>query len=233
VASDFSLKSDIGIIRYIRPVQWAPNVVVDPQAILPFGRLKTGGSASALGNASGTADLILGAPLKFLLDTTTKDAFSIGPFVYLPTGNYDHTKPLNLGENRWKGLLQLAYVKHFDATWAVDLVADVLVHGKNKKFGPGSASLKQDPRYEAQAHLRYNLSPATSFSGDYGYYWGGETKVNGVAQNDRLKTHYARLTAAHFLNQTLQLQAQVGADLSVENGLKEKGRLNLRLVKIF
>ena len=232
VATDFSLKSDIGLIRYIRTVGLSPSVSVDPQAILPFGKLKSGGSAAFLGEASGTADLILGAPVKFLLDPTTRDAFSIGPFIYLPTGNYDNTKPLNLGENRWKGLLQLAYVKHFDASWALDVVGDVLVHGKNTDAGPG-ATLRQAPRFEAQAHLRYNLSPATALSAGYGYYWGGETKVNGVAQNDKLKTQYARLTATHFLTQTLQLQAQLGADLSVENGLKEERRLNLRLLKIF
>jgi hypothetical protein len=140
---------------------------------------------------------------------------------------------LNLGENRWKALLQLAYVKHFDSTWALDVIGDVLVHGKNNDFGPAGATLRQDPRFETQAHLRYNLSPATSVSAGYGYFWGGETKVNGAEQNDKLKTQYVRLTATHFVNQTLQLQAQLGKDVSVENGPKERSRLNLRLVAIF
>jgi hypothetical protein len=233
VSSDFNLKSDIGLLRYIRPIQLSDTATIDLNVILPFGRLQGSGDASVLGRASGTADLILGAPVKFLLDPTTKDAFSVGTFVYLPTGSYDSGKPINLGENRWKGLVQLAYVAHFGSTWALDTVGDVLVHGKNTKFGPAEATLKQDPRFEVQTHLRYILSPATALSAGVGHYWGGETKINGAAQNDRLKTTYARLTATHFIDQTTQIQAQLGQDISVDNGPKEKARINLRLAKIF
>ncbi len=84
-----------------------------------------------------------------------------------------------------------------------------------------------------QGHLRYILSPATTLYAGIGYYWGGETKVNGVAQSDKLKTTSARLTATHFIDQATQLPAQLGQDVSVENGLKEKARINLRFAKIF
>jgi hypothetical protein len=233
VSRNFNLKSDIGLLRYIRPIKLNDTATLDLNVILPFGELKGSGDASVLGKANGVADLIVGAPVKFLLDPTTKDAFSVGTFVYLPTGNYENAKPLNLGESRWKGLLQLAYVAHLGSAWALDAVGDVLVHGKNNKFGPTNATLKQAPRFEAQGHLRYILSPATALSVGTGYYWGAETEVNGVAQNDKLKTTYARLTATHFIDQTTQLQAQLGQDVSVENGPKEKARINLRFAKIF
>jgi hypothetical protein len=231
--SDFSIRPTLGLARYIRPIRLTDTLTLDAQAILPFGQIKTRDNASVLGSTSGTADLILGAPIKFLLDSTTRDALSFGPFVYLPTGSYDNTKSLNLGENRWKGLFQLAYVKHFGKTWALDTVGDVLIHGKNKEFGAAEATLKQDPRYEVQTHLRYILSPATALSAGLGHYRGGETKINGVDQNDRLRTTYGRLTAAHFVDKTTQLQIQLGRDLSVYNGAKENARINLRLAKIF
>ena len=53
---------------------------------------------------------------------------------------------------------------------------------------------------------------------DYGYKFGGDTQVDGVSDNDRLRTQYARLTAQSFVTPTMQLQAQVGADLSAYNG---------------
>ncbi len=230
---DFKIKPTIGLARYIRPVRLTDTLTLDPQAILPFGQIRTGDNASALGSASGTADLILGAPIKLLLDATTRDVLSFGPFVYLPTGSYDNAKALNLGENRWKGLFQLAYVKHFGSTWALDTVGDVLIHGKNKEFGPANATLEQDPRYEVQTHLRYIISPATAFSAGLGHYRGGETQVNGVDQNNRLRTTYGRLTATHFVNQTTQFQIQRGRDLSVYNGAQENARITLRLAKIF
>src|SRR5262249_31232809 len=82
VLDDAKLTSDIGMARYIRPVELNASTTLALNAILPFGRLKTDDQAAILGSANGTADLVLGAPVEFLLDSTTRDAFSIGPFVY-------------------------------------------------------------------------------------------------------------------------------------------------------
>jgi hypothetical protein len=234
VASDFKVTQDVGLLRYIRPMQaWSPAVTFEPQVILPFGQVKGSDNASVLGSASGAGDLIVGMPFKFLLDASSRDAFSIGPFLYIPTGNYDKTKPLNLGTNTWQGLLQFAYVTHFNPTWALDLVADVAVHGDNNKYGSTDATMKEAANYEAQAHLRYYVTPATFVAADYGYKFGGNESVNGVSSDDKIKTQYARLTTTSFLTPTWQLSGQVGADLKAENGPKEKARFNLRLAKIF
>jgi hypothetical protein len=233
VSSNFRLSSDIGLARYIRTVPLSATTSVDINVILPFGRLKASGEAAALGSASGSADLIVGAATRFLLDPQTRDAFSVGTFVYLPTGQYDANKPLNLGENRWKGLLQLAWVGHFGSRWVVDAVGDVQVAGANDESGPTRARLTQAARWELQSHLRYNLSPATALAVGAGHVWGAETKIGGVAQNDRQKTTWARLSLNHWLSPTLQLQAQLGKDLKVESGLKESTRLNLRAAMVF
>ena len=233
VSDNFKVQSDIALFRYIRPVQLGANTTLDLQAILPSGRLRGSGDAAALGSTSGFGDLILGAPVKFLLDPVSRDAISIGTYVYLPTGSYDSAKPLNLGENRWKALVQLAYVAHFGPRWALDTVGDVQLHGRNTSFGPGGSTRSQAARTELQTHLRYILSPQTALSAGLGHYRGGQTKIDGVVQNDALRTTYARLTATHFLDQTNQLQVQWGQDLSVHNGTKEHARINLRYVKIF
>jgi hypothetical protein len=68
---------------------------------------------------------------------------------------------------------------------------------------------------------------------DGGTIFGVENEVNGVKQNDKLKTQYARMTVTHFQNQTTQLHAQYGQDVSVDNGLRENSRINLRLIKLF
>ncbi|MCA1325193.1 transporter [Herbaspirillum sp. alder98] len=233
LSSNFDMNSSVALARFIHVVKLSDNAVLDPQFILPFGQLRTGGDASVLGNASGTGDLIVGAPVKYVLDQNTRDVISIGPYLYLPTGSYDSNKLLNLGENRWKALVQLAYIRHFNAQWALDLVGDVTVHGDNTNYTPAHATLKQAARYEVQAHLRYNLSQATALSAGVGSIHGGQTKVNGVDQNDRINTQYARLTVTSFITPTVQWQVQYGRDLSVENGLKEKNRINLRLAKLF
>ena len=227
------LTTDIGIFRYIRPVELSNSVTVDLNLIQPFGHIDAKDDASFLGHASGMGDLTLGPVVKFLLDPETRDVFSIAPFITLPTGNYDNDDSLNLGDNRWSGVLQLAYVKHFGTNWALDTIGDVSIYGKNDDFGMAGAELKQKPRYEVQTHARYILSPATSLAAGIGHYEGGETEINDVKMNDKLKTTYGRLSITHFMDRTSQLQVLIGKDLEVENGFKEDIRINLRIAKIF
>lgn len=233
VPGNYKLTTDIGIFRYIRPVQLSPSVTLDLNVIQPFGHIDSKGSLSALGNASGMGDLTLGPVLKFLLDPVTRDVFSIAPFIVIPTGKYDRDDSLNLGDNRWSGILQLAYVKHFFTRWALDTVGDVTLYGPNDEAAVTGGKLKQDPRYEVQTHLRYILSPSTTFSAGLGHYEGGETELNNVSRDDKLKTTYGRMSVTHFVDKTSQLQLMLGKDLNVENGFKENMRINLRIAKIF
>lgn len=233
VSDDFRLKTDVALLRYIQSVPLSPTASIEPQFILPYGRLKAGGDARALDQTTGTGDLILGAPIKWTLDTANKDVFSLGPYLYLPTGSYDKNDALNLGENRWRLLLQAAYIHHFNAQWALDTAADVSWFSHNTDAGPTGATLKQKPRYEYQAYLRYNLSPQTHFAFGGGYIDGGKTRIDDVDQDDALGTRYVRFSATHFVTPTVQVQAVLGKDLEVEQGFKEKARLNLRLAKLF
>lgn len=233
VSNDFNLDSNVALLRYIRPFRVNDTTTVDFNAILPIVDLDTSGDASGLGDANGAGDLVLGAAFKRLLDPKTRDALSLGFYANLPTGSYNSNDPLNVGENRYSLVVQAAHVKHFNEKWALDTAADVQLFGKNDEFTPGKVDLKQKPRYELQAHLSYKTAPTTNYGIGIGHVIGGETKVAGVDQDNRLKTTYLRLSASHFVNKTNQLQIQLGRDLSVENGPEEKGRINLRWAKLF
>ncbi len=112
--SDAKLDTNVGLIRLLHVYEIAPNVTIDPQFLLPVGAISTGGVLAPLGNPGGVGDVILTAPIKFKLDTEFKDIFAITPYLIAPTGTYDETRPLNLGANRWQGVIQTAYVKHFN-----------------------------------------------------------------------------------------------------------------------
>lgn len=233
VSDDFKLRTDVSLLRYIHSVGLGENVVVQPQFILPYGHLHASSDASALGSTTGTGDLILGAPVIWTLSTANKDIFSLAPYVYIPTGSYDRNDALNLGENRWKLLLQVAYIHHFNAHWALDTAADVTWFGRNNDYGSNGDTLKQNARYEYQAYLRYNLSPTTQFGVGGGRIEGGRSRVDEVSLDDRTETTYVRAMVTHMLTQTVQMQVEVGRDVEVEQGFKEKARLNLRLAKLF
>lgn len=233
VSDRFKLRTDVSLLRYIHSFGLAENVVVEPQFILPYGHLHASGDASALGQTTGVGDLIVGAPVKWTLNTTNKDIFSLAPYLYLPTGSYDRDDALNLGENRWRVLLQAAYIHHYNAQWSLDTAADVSWVSHNHDYTSAGLTLKQQTRYEYQAYLRYNLSLFTHFGVGGGRIEGGRSTVESVGQDDRADTTYVRLMATHLFAPSWQAQIEVGRDIQVEQGFKEKARINLRLAKLF
>ncbi|MGH8809121.1 MAG: transporter, partial [Noviherbaspirillum sp.] len=226
------LDSDVGILRGVHFMDIG-GYIVDPQFLLPFGKLKAKDATSFLGDTSGVGDLILAATVWLVNQPQSNTYFGISPFLTLPTGQYDNSKSLNLGENRSKFTLQAGYITGLGKKLSLDLVADVTLYGNNKDFGPAGATLKQEASYQAQAHLRYLATPAFDLRAGLSKTITGETSVNGADQNDRGSTSKLSLGAAYFLRPTTQVLATYGRDLSVREGFKESNRINLRLLQIF
>lgn len=233
VSDNAKLSTDVGIVRYIHAIGISENLTWQPQILLPFGYMNASGDVGALGDAHGAGDPILAAPLFWKLPTVNTDIFALAPYLSIPVGSYDKKDALNLGENRWRATLQAAYIHHFSAQWALDTVAEVSRASTNNDFGARGAKLEEHTRYEYQTSLRYNWTPSTTFAIGGGYVTGAATTVDGVDQHDRLATSYGRLTVTHFIEPSLQIQAQIGKDIEVEQGFKEGARLNLRILKVF
>lgn len=225
------LNSDVGILRGVHYMDIG-GLIVDPQFLLPFGRLDAKRDIAALGSNTGIADLILAATVWFN-KPTEKTHFGITPFLFLPTGQYDRDDPLSLGENRWKFALQAGYITPLSDKVTLDLVGDFMIFGKNSDFGPLGQDLKQKVQYQLQSFLRYNLSPATDLRMGLSHVAGGETEIDGVDQDNSQSLTKVQFGAAHFIGPTTQLLATYGRDISVRNGFKESGRLNLRFLQIF
>lgn len=232
--SDAKLDTNVGLIRLLHVYEIAPNVTIDPQFILPVGAITTGGDLSALGSPGGVGDVILAAPVKFKLDTEFKDVFALTPYVIAPTGTYDDNRSLNFGANRWQGILQTAYVKHFNPVWSFDFIADVTFSSDNNRYNMGGiGKLSQAPQYELQGYLRYKINPALEVAGGFGGRLGGNQSFQQVSLRNSQGTSYGRLAIAYFPEPTFQVQAMIGRDLSVENGTKQATFVQVRLAKIF
>lgn len=226
---DFGLDSDIGIARF---VHWTTlgGFTVTPQVIIPFGHLDMSGMRNY--STTGVADPMVGSALWLLNDPERERYLAVAGYVGIPLGNYDHDAPVNLGENRWKGMVHLAYVQ---ALVPHKLYAELTLEhdnfGKNDDFN--GATLRQDNVFEVQAHLRYALNDKNQLGVSWYRTTGGENHVDGVAQNDSSRTDRYLLTWQHFLNPTLQVQTQFGQDVEVRNGPQEQYRLNLRIAHAF
>jgi hypothetical protein len=221
----FGLVTDIGLARWVHYTKLG-DYLVTPQVIIPFGKV-----ALSPQSASGVGDPIVGSALWLVNQPEAQKWFTVSAFASLPVGKYDGAKgPINLGENRWKGVFQSAYITSLSKDFMLDLVGEYALYGDNDNFV--GMRRKQDASYGGQVHLRYMLAPTTSVALSYYHDFGGESKLNGVAQHDRMNNSRFLVGVAGFVSATMQLQLQVGKSLKVANGPKESGRLNLRLVKV-
>jgi hypothetical protein len=220
----FRLETDIGLARWVHYTRLG-DYLVTPQVIIPFGKVD-GGPLST----SGVGDPIVGSALWLVNEPEQQRWVTVSAFVSVPVGKYDANEPLNMGENRWKGVFQSAYLTSLAKNVMLDLVGEVALYGENDDAG--GVRRRQDASYGGQVHLRYMLAPTTSVSLSYYHDFGGESKLNGVEQHDRMNNSRFLVGVAGFVSPTMQLQLQAGKALKMTYGAKESSRINLRLVKV-
>lgn len=229
----FRLETEIGLLRWVHFTRIG-EYVVDPQIIIPFGtvRLKTPFGPLSPTSSSGVGDPLVGGTLWLLNHAEEKRWFGVSAFVSVPLGRYDEDKgPVNVGENRWKSIFQAGYVTALPGNFMLDVIGEYAVYGENDDFL--GMKRKQDASYGLQTHLRYLFSPTTHVALSYFRDYGGETRLDGVRQHDRMSNDRWLATFASFVTPTVQLQAQIGESISVDNGARESTRFNLRVVTVF
>jgi hypothetical protein len=105
--------------------------------------------------------------------------------VVAPTGQYDPTKLVNWGANRWAFKPEFGYSERW-GHWVLDGYMGVWFFTKNPEFFshnaffPGSQSQSQEPIGAFEGHLSYDVRPHLWFSLDGNYWFGGKTSLNGV-----------------------------------------------------
>jgi hypothetical protein len=235
--SDSKLQTQVGILR---PVHFVDifGITADPQFFVVYGwqdNAKLAGTT--LDDASGFGDIILASTFWLLNDQEKKRWFGITPFLWLPVGNYNRKQVLNMGENRWRGALQLGYIQHFAEKWAIDLYGDVTFYGDNDSFGRDRSTLKQDPSYQTQAWLRYYITPEWNVAPGYSGTYGGKVSVggNGNPANSLLsaEAQQLRLATQYFFTPDLQFEAQARTDVWREGGYWDTFGLHFRILKVF
>jgi len=126
-------------------------------------------------------------------------------FVWAPTGQYDPSKLINIGTNRWTFKTELGFVRVI-GRWAIDAYAGASLFTDNTEF-LGDHTLSRDPIYSTQAHLRYRFNPKLWGAFDVNYWRGGQTTINGVVNDDE------------------QSNSRVGATLSIKLSRREDLRI--------
>jgi hypothetical protein len=100
--------------------------------------------------------------------------------IVAPTGQYDPTKVVNWGNNRWGFKPEIGYSQRW-GQWVLDAYGGVWFFTANPDYHPGTRTLTEATVGEVEAHLSYDFKQRLWVSLDANYWWGGETSLNGVA----------------------------------------------------
>jgi hypothetical protein len=107
-------------------------------------------------------------------------------FRFVPlAGQYDPTKLINLGTNRWAFKPEVGYSQRW-GHWILDAYGGVWFYTTNSeffsrnRFSPGVNVQTQSPVGSFEGHLSYDFKPRLWVSLDGNFWFGGKTSLNGV-----------------------------------------------------
>jgi hypothetical protein len=137
-----------------------------------------------------------------------------------PLGQYDNTKIINLGTNRWSIKPEIG-LSRAAGRWVVEFMAGVWLFTDNTDFA-GGHTRAQDAIPSAQVHLTYRFSRRTWLAGDANFYRGGTTAVDGRRGLDLQKNSRVGATFSWAIDQHNSIRASfsrgayttIGADFT-------------------
>ena len=207
-----------------------PSIVY---AQLPITNVQPQGSS--ISGDSGVGDTTFAFAYWPYANRETQTYFGIAAYLIAPTGSYSDRRIFNVGENRYRGALQLGVQTPItdSLTWMAAL--DTVWSGKNNDCGLACLNhqtLEQKPLYTLQSGLSYAINPTFSLATAYFYSVGGETSWDGINKNNL--TQLQRYQVSGIANFSFgRILLQYGGDLDTRNGYLEDSRWIVRYIKPF
>ena len=175
----------------------------------------TGSLPYGVGNVRGTAmdaetkayrSGLFDTSFRFSVNLTGGEAMDVGEYrkwrqktiigaslrVVVPTGQYDPTKLINYGANRWGFKPEIGLSRRW-GHWVLDGYAAVWFFTTNHDFfsrnqySPGTNVQKQQSIGAFEGHLSYDVKPRLWASFDGNFWVGGRTAINGVENPSSLQ----------------------------------------------
>ena len=99
-----------------------------------------------------------------------------------PLGQYDSTKLINLGTNRWSLKPEVGFSRT-SGKWVLEAMAGVWFFTDNTDF-VGGRTREQDPIVATQVHVTYRFTRGMWLAADANYFTGGRTTIGGKQNLD-------------------------------------------------
>jgi hypothetical protein len=114
-----------------------------------------------------------------------KTVIGVSLRVVAPTGQYDSTKLINWGNNRWGFKPEVGLSRRW-GHWVIDTYGAAWfyttnpVFFSNNQYNPGVISQAQSPIGAFEGHVSYDVKPRLWASFDGNFWFGGKSSLNGV-----------------------------------------------------
>jgi hypothetical protein len=145
--------------------------------------------------------------------------FKLGAFFRFraPIGQYDKTKFINLGANRWAFKFGVGGSYTFWKKLTLEAHLNSWLFTKNNKFFNGN-TIKQKPLLSVQLHATYVFKPGIWLAVSGGTSGLGETIVNGVEQDDLQRNSRYGAAFAYRINKSHALKIAFTSGVSTRYG---------------
>lgn len=161
----------------------------------------------------------LGAPALSLAEFKDyKQNFILGASfqVFMPLGQYDPDRIVNIGTNRFTFKPELGISKTVGPLF-VDMAAAYSFYTVNNNFYNGKTR-SQEPIGSVQGHVIYSFTKGMWAALDGTYYWGGSSTLDGVKGNDLQKNTRVGFTFVLPLNIHNSLKFNYSTGVSTRTG---------------
>jgi len=119
--------------------------------------------------------------------------------VIVPLGEYDSSKLINLGSNRWTFRPQIGFSRAA-GNWVFELTGSAWVFTDNDEYDRDK-TLVQDPVFAVQGHVIYTFRPGLWLGINAGFANGGQTRVDGDVTGELQANTRAGMTLSLPLGQ--------------------------------
>ena len=128
-------------------------------------------------------------PIEEFMKWRQKTLLGVSLKVLAPTGQYDPTKLVNWGTNRWAFKPELGYSRRW-RNWFLDSYGGAWFYTTNPRFysPPSPKPQTESPIGSFEGHLSYDVKPKLWFSLDGNFWFGGVTSLNGLANSATRQT---------------------------------------------
>jgi hypothetical protein len=121
-------------------------------------------------------------PMEEFVKWRQKTLVGVSLKLLAPTGQYDPTKLVNWGANRWAFKPELGYSRRW-GNWILDSYGGAWFYTTNPRYysPPTPKPQSENPIGSFEGHLSYDVTQRLWFSLDGNFWFGGVTALSGVA----------------------------------------------------